>query len=288
MPVNNYGKRGRKSQKGLLFGPAGIPLSSRASSTEAGIERVAELGLGCMEIQFVRGVKMSPTLAHNVNTIATQKRIKLSVHAPYFINLNAHDPEKLNASKARILQAAHIGGACGAESIVFHAAYYLGDAPEEVLAVVKTHILDLSEQLARGDNRVLLRPEVTGKHSQFGTLEEVLDLSAEVEGIAPCIDFAHLHAYAGINNSYSEFAAILDKLERKLGRQALDNIHIHMSGIAYGRSGETKHLPLEESDFQYKDLLQALKDHQVQGTVICESPALEQDALLLQRTYQTC
>jgi deoxyribonuclease-4 len=64
-------------------------------------------------------------------------------------------------------------------------------------------------------------------------------------------------------------------------------MHIHVSGIAYGQKGEINHLNLQESDFQYAELLKALKDYDAQGIVICESPKLEEDALLLQETYDT-
>ena len=62
-------------------------------------------------------------------------------------------------------------------------------------------------------------------------------------------------------------------------------MHIHLSGIQYGAKGEKKHLNLEEADLQYVELLRALKDYHVKGLVICESPNLEGDALLLQETY---
>ena len=140
-------------------------------------------------------------------------------------------------------------------------------------------------QLKRETNRVWIRPEVMGKPSQFGTIEEVLNLSIKLEGVAPCIDFAHWHARSGRFNSYPEFTSILQEVEERLGRAALDNMHIHASGIAYGKKGETKHLNLKESDFQYAELLQALKDYDAKGMVVCESPNLEEDALLLQETY---
>jgi deoxyribonuclease-4 len=126
-----------------------------------------------------------------------------------------------------------------------------------------------------------------GKPSEFGTVEEVLDLCTELEGVAPCIDFSHWHARTGAFNSYPEFASILQRVKERLGRAALDNMHIHVSGIAYGKKGEIKHLNLKESDFQYAELLQALKDYDAWGIVICESPNLEEDALLLQETYNT-
>jgi deoxyribonuclease-4 len=126
-----------------------------------------------------------------------------------------------------------------------------------------------------------------GKPSEFGTLEEILNLSVELDRVAPCIDFAHWHARSGGSNSYPEFASVLQQVQQRLGRAALDNMHLHVSGIAYGAKGEIKHLNLKESDLQYIGLLQALKDYQVKGIVICESPNLEEDALLLQATYNS-
>jgi deoxyribonuclease IV len=132
----------------------------------------------------------------------------------------------------------------------------------------------------------LLRPELMGKTSQFGSLEELLGLCSEVEGLAPCIDFAHLHARTGKYNSYYEFKSVLAQVERKLGRSALDNMHIHLSGISYSnKTGELMHLNLKEADLKYTELLQALKEMDVKGAVICESPNLEEDALHLQETY---
>ena len=271
----------------LLFGTGGTPHSSKTNTTIDGIGRIAELGLGCMEVEFVQGVKMGEAGARLVAEVAARKGVKLSAHAPYFINLNAHEPEKIRASQDRIIQTARIALLCGAESIVFHAAFYLGDTPEETYSNVRESLEEVIRQLKRENNRVWIRPEVMGKPSQFGTLEEVLDLCTELEGVAPCIDFTHWHARTGAFNSYSEFTSVLQRVRERLGRAALDNMHIHVSGIAYGQRGEINHLNLQESDFQYAELLQALKDYDVQGIVICESHNLEEDALLLQETYNT-
>lgn len=272
---------------GLLFGTAGIPHSARPASSIVGIKRIAELGLSCMEIEFVHGVKMGEKSAYVVAETAAKEGVKLSAHAPYFINLNAREPEKIKASQNRILQTTHIASLCGAESIVFHAAFYLGDPPEVVYKTVKQYLGEILSQLKRENIRIWIRPEVMGKLSTFGTMEEILDLSAELDGIAPCTDFAHWHARTGRFNSYQEFASMLLQIKERLGRAALDNMHIHMSGIAYSNKGEVKHLNLKESDFRYMELLKALKDYDAKGLVICESPNLEEDALFLQATYDT-
>ncbi len=275
-----------KPLDGLLFGTGGVPVSAAERSTEAGIERIAGLGLGCMEVEFVQGVKMSPEVAVSAGKLAANRQVVLTAHAPYYINLNSAERQKVHMSKERILETARIAGLLGARSITFHAAFYLADSPVDTYTAVKCQLLKVMNTLRDEGNTVKIRPEVAGKRSQFGSIEELLQLSAELEGVAPCIDFSHWHARTGQANSYPEFLEVLDQVEARLGRQALDDLHIHVSGIAYGLKGEIKHLMLQESDFRYEELLRALKDRQAKGVVICESnPYIEQDALLLQQTY---
>jgi len=269
----------------LLFGPAGVPRSAKERSTESGIQRVAELGLTCMELEFVQGVRMGEKAALSVGRLAREKGVALSAHAPYFMNLNAREPEKVSASQERLRQTIRIASLCEARSVVFHAAYYLNDLPQKVYDRVKTQLEEMVRESGVAEKNVWIRPEIMGKSSQFGPVDEVINLSSEVNGIAPCIDFAHWHARTGKFNTYAEFVSILAQVESKLGRAALDNMHIHISGIAYGRSGEIKHLNLKDSDFNYLEFVKAMKDFNIKGLVISESPNLEEDALLLQETY---
>jgi len=271
----------------LLFGTAGVPHSAWPGTTIDGIKRIAELGLGAMEIEFVKGVKMGEAGARLVAQTALKEGVKLSAHAPYYINFNAREPEKVRASQDRLLQTARIGALCGTESIVFHPAFYLGDPPQKAYQNVKQHLGEVLDQLKREHNPVCIRPEIMGKPSAFGTIDEVLKLCTELKGLAPCIDFAHWHARDGKSNSYPEFSAILRQVEERLGRATLDNIHVHVSGIRYGPKGEISHLDLKDSDFQYTELIKALRDYHVGGLIICESPNLEGDALLLKETYMT-
>ncbi|MFC2034867.1 TIM barrel protein [Chloroflexota bacterium] len=271
----------------ILFGTAGVPHGARTKTTVGGIKRIAELRLDCMEIEFVRGVKMSETSARLIAETATKETVKLSAHAPYYINFNAHDTEKIKASQNRLLQTVRIASLCGAKSVVLHTAFYLGDPPRKAYDTAKKYLEETLSQLERENNRVLIRPEIMGKGSQFGTIAEILNLCTELDGLAPCIDFAHWHARTGVFNSYQEFSSILLHIKGQLGRTALDDMHIHISGIKYGEKGEIKHLNLEESDLQYVELLRVLRDYEVSGLVICESPNLENDALLLKETYNT-
>jgi deoxyribonuclease-4 len=270
----------------LYFGTAGKPQGMENESTVNAVRKIADLGLGCLEIEFVRGVQMGEGKAADVGAVARELNIRLSAHAPYFVNLNAREPEKIRASQERILQSARIAAICGAGSVVIHTAFFLGDSFDEAYPTIKKNLKTVLDIIRNDGLNVIIRPEVMGKATQFGTVEEVVRLCSELEGTAPCIDFAHSHAATGAQNSYEEFTAILETVQSALGKSALETMHIHCSGIRYGAKGEQKHLNLEESDFHYRELLQALNDYDVKGLLICESPNLEEDALLMQREYR--
>lgn len=271
--------------KKLLFGPAGIPQSSELDSTLSGIKRVAAVGLDCLEVEFVRGVRMGDDTAKAVRTKAAELGIALSAHAPYFVNLNSPEEGKRLSSQKYILSAARSAMILGARSLVFHAGYYGHSKPEEAYEVVKKALKEILSILKSERNTVRLRIETMGKMAQFGTLDEVLFLCKELEGLAPCLDFCHLHARERISR-YPDFERALKKLRKKLGQAALDDVHFHVSGVEYGHKGELKHLNLEDSDFHFDDWIRALKDFGVAGMVICESPNLEVDASLLKKLYR--
>ena len=151
---------------------------------------------------------------------------------------------------------------------------------------IKTQTKIITDTLANDNNKIWVRPETTGKATQWGDLDEIIRLSKEFETVLPCVDFSHLHArYNGIVNTYDEFAEIFEKIGNELGQIALDNFHAHIAGIEYSAKGEKKHLNLEESDFNYKDLLKAFKTFGIKGVIVCESPNIEDDAKLLKDYY---
>ena len=135
---------------------------------------------------------------------------------------------------------------------------------------------------------IWVRPETTGKATQWGDLEEVVRLSKDFDFVLPCIDFSHLHARtAGNMNTYSDFAHIFEYIGNNLGVKALENFHAHLAGIEYTSKGEKKHLMLEESDMNYKDLMKAFVDFDVKGVIVCESPIMEDDAVLIKNYYES-
>jgi deoxyribonuclease-4 len=275
----------KNSKNGLYFGTAGIPNSSPKLDTFSGIKKLKELNLDVMELEFVHGVKISTTTANKINTFSKQYNIFLSVHAPYYINLNSLDPEKIEASINRIVKTCEIASYCAAKDIVIHPGYYHNMDKLTAYNNIKNNLKKVLELIS--DYDVILRIETMGKISQFGTLEEVLNLSQDLgPKVLPCLDFAHMYARSlGKINSYNDFYKIFDDVKHKLGKDALNNIHIHISGIKYSDKGEVHHLNLKESQFNYVDFVKVLKDLNIKGLIITESPNLEEDATLLKNLY---
>lgn len=279
---------GKTPTDSIRFGTVGSPQSTPKSGTPAAIEHIRTLGMDHLEIAWVQSVRVSDETCAEIKTTAEQYGVSLSIHAPYYINLNSQTAELMRKSDERLLMAARKGFLAGARDIVFHPGSYHNQPPEQVYERMKDKLLEIRGILDQEGVTVTLRPETMGKPAVFGALDEVLQLSKDIPGVLPCIDFAHLHARTGDMNSYDEFASILKAVEDQLGRDGLETLHGHMSGIAYGPKGERHHLPLNEADMQYRELMQALVDFGVAGSIAVEAPEPFHvaDALTIQATYR--
>ena len=266
----------------LNFITAGVPLKAGTKGYEAGFQVINEMGLDGLELEFVRGVRISEK---SCDAVLKAKKV-ITAHAPFYVNLNSREEDKIEASIQRIIETAQTANELGGFSITFHAGFYLGMEKEAVYQQIKKGIEVITTELSKVNNKIWIRPETTGKATQWGDLEEIVRLSKEFETVLPCVDFSHLHArYNGGVNEYGDFCRIFETIGNELGQNALDNFHAHIAGIDYGAKGEKKHLNLEESDMNYKDLLRAFKDFNVKGAIVCESPNIEDDAKLMKDYY---
>ena len=272
----------------LLFGTAGIPNAMpRKSSAIDGIKKIHELGLDCMQLEFAHGVRMKEDVSSDLRRISYELKVPLTSHGPYYINLNAREQDKIDSSVERIIQTAKISDLCGAESMTFHAAFYMKDSPYDVFDLVEKSLTVIEERLGRLDIEIELRPELTGKTSQFGSLDELIALTKSVNSCAPCMDFSNLYARTGKYNTEAEFDQVLTRLKEELGENSLKNMHIHISGVNSTSKGDLKHINLKDSSFNWRELLISLKKFNCGGYVVCHSPNLEEDALTLKESYHT-
>lgn len=271
------------------FGTVGSPISTpkKPGGSAGAIQQIRALNLDAFELGWVQSVRVSEKTCEEINQAARLNNVGLSVHAPYFINLNAND-EEWPKSRKRLMDSAYYGNLAGATDIVFHPGSYFGQDPVEVLKTANPRLAACVQELTAAGNLVTLRPETMGKTAMLGSLTDTLKMGQEIPGVFPCLDFAHLHARAGNGemNTYDEWSRVLEDYGNALGEGSLKNLHIHLSGTEYSAKGERNHLPIQESDFDLLGLFKALLTFMAGGRILCESPIMEEDALFMQKTWQ--
>ena len=273
----------------FLFGTVGSPNSTpkKPGGSVGAIQCIKALDLGALELGWVNAVRVTEKTCAEIKTAGQENDVLVSVHAPYFINLNADDQE-WPKSRKRLMDAAHYGNLAGATDIIFHPGSYFGLPALEVLDKAIPRLAGCVDELRQAGNPVRLRPETMGKSAMLGSFEDTLAMSKAIAGVQPCIDFAHLHARQGDGsmNSYDEWARTLETYGTALSAEALKSLHIHLSGIEYGPKGEKNHLPIQEADLDLKALFRALQAFKAGGRILCESPAMEEDAILMRDTWK--
>jgi deoxyribonuclease-4 len=272
-------------QFGTVGSPIGTPKKPGGSVGAIGFSK--SIGLTAFELGWVQSVRVSEETCAAIKQTALEQGVSLSVHAPYFFNLNASD-EEWPKSRKRLMDAAHYGNLAGATDIIFHPGSYFERPAAEVLKVAIPRLKSCADELRKKKNPVVLRPETMGKSAMLGSIEDTVEMSKAIEGVQPCLDFAHLHARPGDGtmNTVKEWTKLLEAYQAALGQEALKSLHIHLSGIEYGPKGEKNHLPVGESDLKLNFLFQVLRDFGCAGRILCESPIMEQDALNMKKAWK--
>ena len=269
----------------IRFGSSGIPHSAKHLDTVEGIRTIKALGLDSMELSFTHGVHMGREAAEAIGRAREETGLTLSIHGPYYINLFALEKQKIVASQQRLRDCLRVGEWAGCDYVCFHPAYYMKAEPKTVYRQVLDLLAEMVGELKDQKMRIRLAPETTGRATQFGSLEETLEMAREQKELLPVFDFCHLHARDnGRFRRKEDVAKVLETI-KATAPWLLKDFRMQVSGVKYSEKGERAHLPLNESDFPYKWLLECLKEFKVEGTIICESPQLEFDAILMRDYY---
>ena len=264
----------------IFLGPAGIPLSCEKRDTIEGIKTVNALGLNAMEVEFVHSVYMKREVAEEAGRVARDLGVRLSIHAPYYINLSSEKRETVAASRKRIFDCADRGERMGADAIAIHSAFYGKNEKERVFEIVKEQFLKILDDMkGAGIKNVRLGTETMAKQSQFGTLDEVLRLHKEVKQVIPYIDWAHLFVRDGGSINYGE---AFDKIEKA----GINHINSHFEGVSRNKKGEFVdiHTPIKDPPFE--PLAREIVKRKIDITIISESPVLEKDSLRMKQMLE--
>ncbi|MBD3361650.1 TIM barrel protein [Candidatus Woesearchaeota archaeon] len=248
----------------ILIGPSGI-----GSPAKKGLDKIAKAGMKCAEVAFTHSVYMDNKMAKDIGNYAKKLNIKLSVHAPYYINLASDKKSVITSSKKRILQSAERANFLNAKYVVFHPGYYGKREKDEVFDMVEFAVNEMQEIIEDKEWNVKLAPEVTGKLSQFGDLDELYELHKKTR-CAVCVDFAHLKAK---QKGKINFRPVFDTMKRF----RFSPLHAHFSGIDWSDKGERRHIPTDMNDV--KEILNWCRKYRLNIALINEAPDNFGDAL---------
>ncbi|MBS7644138.1 TIM barrel protein [Candidatus Bathyarchaeota archaeon] len=267
------------------FGPAGKPPRFKGAMSEIP-KFLHEEGLDAFEYQAVRGVRISQNDAKNLGSNGTKYDVWLTLHGPYFINL-CGEKAVVDASKQRLIDSLKAASWMGAHQVVFHPGYYGMRSEQEALDLcvqALQEVVELAERL--GIHGVRLGPETTGKPTQVGSLDEILTICTKVEATSPTIDWAHIHARGnGVIKSREDYVKLIDLIEKKLGSEAVKNMHCHYTPVEFTSKGERCHHTMDEPGFgpDFKPLAELIVQLGLKPIIISESPVLDLDSIKMQK-----
>ena len=277
-----------------LFGPAGNSdsFSKAHKSSLAAPGWIAAQGLDCYEYQCGKGVHVGEDTARELGVNAAAAGIRLSLHAPYFINLANPDPESLQKTIGYITSACLAADWMGAKRVVIHSGALMKRTRRQAMDIA---IPSLKAVIAACDEagfgHITLCPETMGKINQLGDLDEVLELCTLDERLVPCIDFGHLYARSlGADDGQEAFCRMLDRVEEVLGSDRAARFHSHFSHIQFTPNGGEKcHRTFDNDDGYGPDWTPLAAEVARRGwspTFICESAGTQaEDALTMKRIY---
>jgi len=275
------------------FGPAGVPPMFRLMGAElSDVPRLLhEEGLDAFEYQASRwGPKpqIKQINAEQLKEAARQNDVRLSMHGSYFINFSGKK-EVVEASKRRLIACATAADWMGAYVVVFHTGFYGLFDKEYAFKTCVDALKEVSAEMRSLGLKVKLGPESMGRKFQVGSLEEIIAINEQVEGTQLVLDWGHLHARElGRFKKVEDMRVIAEKVEERLGTEALRAMHCHFSAIEFNLQGEKQHHTLDEKRYgpDFRLLAEVIADFQMHPTMICESPILDIDARKMQATLK--
>jgi deoxyribonuclease-4 len=269
------------------FGPAGVPpIFHVMKATLTDVPRLLrEEGLDAFEYQASRwGAKpqIKREDAEKLGSKAKENDVWLSLHGSYFINL-CGERNVIEASKKRLIACITAAEWMKAHVVVFHTGFYGEKSKKEAFAKCVEALKEVAEIIRTlGNKNVKIGPETMGKHSQVGSLDEILSLCEEVEQTQVVVDWGHLHARGrGRFKTVDDFRRVVEEIENRLGTEAVRDMHCHFAKVEFTDKGEKRHRIMDETEYgpDFTMLAKAIAEFKLKPVIISESPILDIDAI---------
>lgn len=278
-----------------LFGPAGNSESFYLDGNKSTIQApkwVKNKGLDAFEYSFGKGYIMSSATAQQLGEEFKKYDIKLSLHAPYYINFATPNEVLLQKTCGYIYTGIKFLNNFQADRLIFHPASSGKLDRKEAFQIAKDRISKLIDNLEEENllNNIFLCPETMGKQQQIGTYQEILEICSLNPHLIPTFDFGHINALTqGGLKSCDDYLKIFSQSIELIGFDKTSNCHIHFSKIQYGEKGEIRHLNFDDNIYgpDFEHLAEALIKLNLHPRILSESAGhMAEDALEMKTIYE--
>ncbi len=218
-----------------------------------------------------------------VGDLARKLDVDISIHTPNYIDLSTDSPLAVNCIDS-IRHAALIENALGGDIVVTNLGLYGNlDDIEGAEACIYENVAALMDWW----NDVGLKPklgiEITGQQEVFGSLDQVLDICSEFEGLVPVINWPHYHSRTGGALLETEdFQYVIDQVAPYCN----GHMHTLFAGTEHSDGNELRLTPIKKGDLKFETLAECLVENRPDMTIISSSPLLEHDAMYMRIIHE--
>ncbi|MCD6322491.1 MAG: TIM barrel protein [Clostridiales bacterium] len=277
----------------IRFGPAGNSdafYDEGYKHTTEAFKWLDKKNIDAFEYQCTRGVLIKRETAEKIGAEAAKYDIRLSLHAPYYINFAGTEKDKLEKSRRHIEKSIEAALWMGAKRVVVHPGGIGKDSRD---AAMKRAIAFFSDIIKNQHHSELLAPELMGKINQLGNLDEIIAFCGVDDSTIPTIDFGHLNARTkGALNSPEAFENVIMRLANGIGWERTRRIHVHFSRIEFTENGgEKRHWSMKDTQFgpEFDHFIPILIKYDMRPVIISESRGTQAaDAKMMKERFLKC
>jgi len=233
----------------VRFGVAGYPPAFHKSVYKRDRIKILnwldDLGLDALELQMTYGPRTKKETCLEYSNVSSELGISLSVHASYFIVLTSDDPGKLDNSRETLKKTFELSNYLGSKKIILHPGSLYKIDSNIILERLIKNLSSVMNDIGKSDIGLFL--ETAGKVGQLGSVNEILEICKNIQGVFPCIDFGHVHARTlGSLDTEDSVTSILNQIEKAGYLKNPNEVHFHYTPIDYGSRGEIVHKAIDD------------------------------------------
>lgn len=236
-----------------------------------------------MLVQMNSGVTACFGELYEVGRMARRLDISMSMHTPNYMDLGSNS-ELTDECMNSIRFAAMMTDAMGGDTVVTNLGlYHKGMDEEEVDANIYDNVAAIMDWWGSMGLKPKLGVEITGQQDVFGSLDQVLDLCTNIDGLVPVINFPHHHARTrGSLAEPEDFRYLIEQVEP----YSDGCIYSIFAGVEHFDGNEQRLTPIKKGDLKFDTLADCLVDMKPEIKVISSSPLLEHDAMYMRIIHE--